>query len=506
MSKFYITTAIAYINARPHIGYAMELIHADALARYHRMLGDDTYFLTGTDEHGSKMAKTAAENNTPVKEFADKNVIPFMDLTKKLNLSNDDFIRTTFDKHKKGAQKLWQKMFDADKIEKRKYKGLYCIGCEAYVHEKDLVDGKCPNHDKAPEVLEEEDYFFRLSDYKYEIEKLIREDKLKIYPEARKNEMLNIIQESEDVSFSRPKEKLTWGVTVPNDEDQVMYVWCDALSNYITAIGYEEETDQFKKYWPADFHIIGKDILRFHAGVWIGMLLAAKLPIPKAIGVHGFVTSEGRKMSKSLGNVIDPFTLIEEFGVDPVRYYFLREIPTTEDGDYSRERFEGLYESELVNSISNLSYRVLSMTEKYFEGRVPENTGESLEKETKKTWKTYQEKIESYDLKTAIESVLELAAFGNKYVETEKPWELAKNDKEKLGGVIYNLLELLRHLSLLLTPFIPETAKKLQAQINWDPGKTPFKEITKWGGLASGQEIKKGEPLFTRKQKAQPQS
>jgi len=296
MKKFYLTTAIAYVNAGPHLGHALEFVQADALARYHVLNGDDTYFLTGTDEHGMKIYEKAQEEGKEVSKFVDDNAALFVDLTKSLNLSNDDFIRTSSDLHKAGAAKLWMKMFDRGDIYKGVYSGNYCVGCESFIPDKDLdEEGNCPIHKRKPVKLEEENYFFKLSKYSDQVKQAILDDRLLIVPESRKKEMLNIIGEEglRDVSFSRPKESLPWGVPVPNDESQVMYVWCDALSNYITALGYAEDGELVSDYWPCDVHLIGKDILRFHAGVWIGMLLSAELELPKAIFVHGFVTKFG---------------------------------------------------------------------------------------------------------------------------------------------------------------------------------------------------------------------
>jgi methionyl-tRNA synthetase len=364
--KFYITTAIDYVNAKPHIGHALEKIQADVLARYHRAKGDDVWFLTGTDEHGTKNFRTAEIAGKTTQEFVDENSEYFKNLKDVCNLSWDDFIRTTDkNRHWPGVQKLWNKIYEAGDLYKKKYQGLYCVGCEAFVTEKELVDGKCPIHKKEPEKLEQENWFFKLSKYSKEIESKIKNDELKIIPESRKNEILSFLKSGlEDISLSRPKNYLSWGIPVPNDPDQVIYVWYDALSNYITAIEYAEESEKFKKFWPADLHVIGKDILRFHAAIWPGMLLSAGLPLPKSIFVHGFITVEGEKMSKTLGNIIDPAELSQKYGSDAVRYYLLREISTYEDGDYSKKKFEERYNADLANGIGNLVSRVATLGER----------------------------------------------------------------------------------------------------------------------------------------------
>lgn len=481
-NRFYVTTAIAYVNAAPHIGFALELIQADALARYHRLKGDKTFFLTGVDEHGVKIYETAKEASKETQQFVDENAEKFKALKGILNLSNDDFIRTTSDHHKKGAQKLWMKMFEAGDIYKDKYKGNYCVGCEAFIPDKDLdSEGNCPIHKKKPIVLEEENYFFALSKYSDKIKELIEKDQLKIVPDSRKNEILNIIGEGlKDVSFSRPKSVLPWGITVPNDESQVMYVWCDALSNYITAMDYETDGEKFKTFWPCDGHIIGKDILRFHAGIWPGMLLSAGIELPKAIYVHGFITSEGQKMSKSLGNVIDPLVYVEKYGVDALRYYLLREIPTTDDGDFSHERFVGLINSELANGIGNLLNRVVMMVDRYFEGVIPKADKDSgLEKFISELKEKYDQAFENFDIKKACECVVELADKGNKYIDDKKPWVMAKEGNKELAAVLFNLVELLKVLSSLIYPILPETGEKIAAQVE-------------------GAKVKKAENLFPR--------
>lgn len=498
-NKFYVTTAIAYVNASPHIGFALELIQADALARYRRLRGDDTFFLTGTDEHGVKIYETALEAGVSTRELVDSNAEKFRELCEVLKLSNDDFIRTSLDKHKRGARKIWEKLCEKGDIYKGVYKGNYCVGCEAFIPEKDLDEnGNCPNHGKKPEVLEEENYFFRLSKYSDRIKKAIESDELLILPDSRKNEMLNLIGEEglKDVSFSRPKEVLPWGIEVPGDETQVMYVWCDALSNYITALDYEVEGDLFKKFWPCDAHIIGKDILRFHAGIWVGMLLSAELPLPKAIYVHGFVTSEGKKMSKSLGNVVDPFECVKNYGVEAMRYYLLREIPTMDDGDFGNERFVGLYNSELANSLGNLVNRVFMMTDRYCEGKVPACfCDDDVSSEVKEILTEYERAFDRFDIKSACERIVELVDFANKYIDDKKPWLIDKEGGD-IAPVLYVLLEMVRILTILLLPILPEIAGRIADGLGI--GESGLKFGKEWGVMKEGKKITPCGILFPR--------
>jgi len=452
MDKFYITTSIAYANASPHIGFALEAIQADVLARWNRALEKDVFFLTGTDEHGTKIAKKAKEEGKDPQKFVDEISGKFEKLTSVLNISNDDFIRTTDQKrHWPVVIDFWKRLEKSGDLYKKQYKGYYCSGCEAFVTEKDLENGKCLIHKKEVDLVEEENYFFKLSKYAEEIKKRIKKGELQIIPETRKNEMLSLIDQGlEDVSFSRSKEKLEWGIPVPDDDTQVMYVWVDALTNYISVLGNEDS-----KYWPADIHCVGKDILKFHALIWPAILLSLGIALPKTIFVHGFITANGQKMSKSLGNVVDPFKLVDKYGTDAARYYLLRELPSSEDGDFSIERFTERYNSDLASGIGNLVSRVKIMSEKV--GTKPGNI-KDVEPEIIKAQKKYKKALNEFKFNDALKSVMELASFCDKYIEKEKPWELQKNSAQVLG----NLSIVLDNIAELLEPFLPETSEKIR--------------------------------------------
>lgn len=487
--KFYITTAIDYVNARPHIGHALEKVQADVLARYHRLKGDDVFFLTGTDENAQKNVLAAEKAGVPVLEFVSENADFFKDLVKSLDISNDAFIQTAIDKQKHwpGVAKLWNDCQKTGDIYKKDYQGFYCVGCEAFLTEKDLTkDGLCPEHLKAPEKIVEENYFFRLSKYQGQLEKLIASDKLKIVPENRKNEVLSFIRSGlEDFSVSRPAERMKgWGVPVPGDETQIIYVWLDALSNYITALGYGGENNSlFKKYWPADVHAIGKGIVRFHAVFWPAMLLSAGIKLPKAIFVHEYITVDGQKMSKSLGNVIDPLGLVEKYGSDPVRYFFLREISPFHDGDFSRERFEQRFNAGLANGLGNLTSRILTLAEKSFGGEEIKCKPDSEFKFLfQRIEKDLDAKMEEFKLNEALSVIWELIASCDQYVDKERPWE--KEDNEQ---ILKNLLAALFQIALLLRPFLPETAEKVFVQL----GSDQKDKIQRF-------KIKKSEALFPR--------
>lgn len=457
---FYITTSIAYANSKPHIGFALELAQADVLARFHRYIGNKVFFLTGTDDHGVKIADQAQKLGISPKELVSENAADFKNLTKKLEISNDDFISTSDKKkHWPGAIAMWKRLKKSGNIYKKLYRGLYCSGCEAYLTQKDLVDRLCPNHQRKPDVIEEENYFFRISRYTKKIKKMIERDELVIFPEERKNEVLKMVGKMEDVSFSRQAEKLSWGIPVPGDENHTMYVWCDALSNYISALGYGSDNEtKFKKFWPADIQIIGKDILKFHAIIWPAMLLAAKLKLPKTIFVHGFITSSGQKMSKSLGNVIDPFEIIKKYGADSLRYYLLREIPRNSDGDFSWKRFKELYNNELANELGNLVNRVVSLAQK--------NNIKLMIKEKK--WNASPQNliaIKNFKFDEVIKDIWAEIRLANICVEQNKPWELAKTDKDKLAEVLNSLASDLCQIACDLEFFLPATAKKIIHQL-----------------------------------------
>lgn len=479
MNKFYITTSIPYVNSAPHLGNVLDSVYADVLARHKRQHGFDVRFLTGSDEHGSKIVRSAEAAKITPQEFTDRNSAKFRALKEVLNLSWDDFIRTTDQqRHWPGAQKLWKKLEEAGDLYKKTYKGLYCVGHEAFVTEKDLENGICKDHQKAPEVIEEENYFFKLSKYSKEIEKQIKNKKLKITPESREHEILSFLAGGlEDISFSRPSKDLSWGVPVPGDASQTMYVWAEALVCYISSLGYGSADEAvFTKYWLESdelVQVIGKDNLRFHAAIWPGMLLAAKLPLPKQLFVHGFLTVDGKKISKTVGNVIDPFELVKKYGTDPVRYYLLREVSPFEDGDFSYEKFEQLYNGDLANGLGNFAARVLALGEKLGEVKVDlkNEADKKITKKIESVKAAFAEKLDGFRFNEAANAAWELVHFGDVYVNTEKPWE--GNKKE----VILNAVVILDNIAALLRPFLPETAEKISSSIVWQGDTLTIKKL-----------------------------
>jgi len=471
-NRFYIATSIAYVNAPAHIGFGLELVQADVLARYHRILGEDVLFLTGTDEHGVKIAKAAKEAGKSPEDFVNEVSSKFRDLTKVLNISNDDFIRTTDkDRHWPVVQKLWLKLKENGDIYKKKYQGLYCVGCESFITKKDLINGKCAIHQKEPEKIDEENYFFKLSRYSKEIEELISKDEVRIIPDQRKNEMLNFIRQGlEDVSFSRTRKDLKWGIQVPGDETQTVYVWADALLNYISALDYPSA--KFKKFWPADVHCLGKDILRFHATIFLGMLLSLKLALPKVIFVHGFITVAGQKISKSLGNVIDPLELVKKYGADAVRYFLLREIPPTGDGDFTYEKFDQRYDSDLASGLGNLVARVVTLANKSEARSTKSETNSNFQ--ILKIKKRVNKATEEFRFNDALIAIWELIGFCDEYVEKQRPWEESKNQKKVIGY----LLSTIGSIAEMLEPFLPETSGKILKQLKILESEALFPRLT----------------------------
>jgi methionyl-tRNA synthetase len=463
--KFYVTTAIDYVNAKVHLGHSLEKVQADVLARYHRTLGEDVFFLTGTDENAQKNVLAAEKEGIPPKKFVDQNANFAKSLWKKFNISFDYFIRTTNKKiHWPGVKKLWLKCKEAGDIYKKSYTGLYCTGCEAFLKEKDLKNGLCPYHLKKPEVVSEENYFFRLSKYQKELERIIERDEIEIFPKERKNEVLSFIKSGlEDFSISRPRERMKgWGIPVPGDRSQIIYVWFDALTNYISAIGYGRDEKTFKKYWPADLHIIGKDILKFHAIYWPAMLLSAKIELPRKILVHGFITVAGQKMSKSLGNIVNPLEIIEKYGADPLRYFLLRESSPFEDLDFTFEKFKKRYNSDLAKGIGNLVARVIALAQKFKiqNSKVKMKIKNSkLKSEIEKAKKEWEKALDEFKFNEALISIWNLISFCDQYIQKEKPWQ------DKNRKVISNLLFAIREIAKLLGPFLPETSEKILMQV-----------------------------------------
>ncbi len=470
MEKFYVTTAIDYVNATPHIGHAYEKIAADIVARYHRIRGKDVFFLTGVDEHGSKVERSAREANIEPREFCDQMAAKFKQAWKNLNLSYDQFIRTTDDYHEKAVQVLFKKLQDKGDIYKSTYKGLYCEGCEDFVRERDLNDkGLCPNHLKPPKEVEEHNYFFRLTNYKDKIHQWLDKNPNAVRPEGRKKEILNQLDDPElgDFSVTRARSSLTWGVPVPGDESQVIYVWIDALANYITGAGYSYDEEKFRRWWPADLHLIGKDINKFHSIYWPAVLMAADIELPRQIFAHGFITVEGQKISKSLGNVIDPNSLVEQYGADAVRFYLFAGTPFDNDGDFSRDEFVLKVNAALANNIGNLANRTLTLLVNNCGGVVPDRNPEhNLRQQANEIHIVVGKHMEHLEFAKAIDAILALADQANKYLNDEKPWQLFKEGKNKEGEeVLFTCLEVLRRIAMNIYPFTPRLAQDLWTQL-----------------------------------------
>ncbi len=468
--KFYISTALPYVNSIPHIGFALEIIYADVLARYHRSLGEDVFFLTGTDENGLKIARAAEESGVPVKEFARKNAEAFRELKEILNLSFDDFIRTTEERHIKAVYKLWQTC--KQDIYKKKYQGLYCVGCERFYKEEDLADGLCPEHKTKPEFIEEENYFFKLSKYEEQLKELIEEDILKIVPQTRKNEVLSFINKGlEDICISRSSKRArNWGIPVPGDESQFCWCWFDAVINYISALGYGVDDKNFQQWWQANnnnkIHVIGKGILNFHALYWPAALLSAGLSLPNILFVHGYVTVGGQKMSKSLGNIVSPKELAGKYGIDAVRYFFLREASPFDDSDFTIEKFEERYNADLAKGLGNLVARVVTLASKSKVQSPKSKVKITIQnpkpkEEIAKTQENYKRALEEFKFNEALRTIWGLIGFCDRYIEQERPWEGTENK----SLIINDLLLAIEEVAKLLEPFLPETSQKITAQL-----------------------------------------
>ena len=503
--KFYITTAIAYTSRKPHIGNSYEIVMSDAIARYKRMQGYDVFFMTGTDEHGQKIEEYANQAGITPKEYVDKVAGEIREICDLLNTTYDKFIRTTDPEHERVVQKIFKKLYEQGDIYKSEYEGMYCTPCESFWTPSQLVDGKCPDCGREVHSEKEEAYFFRLSKYQKQLEKFIEENEHFIYPEARKKEMLNnfIKPGLQDLCVSRNSFK--WGIPVDFDPDHVVYVWIDALSNYITGIGYDPDgsSDMYKKYWPADVHIIGKDIVRFHTIYWPIMLMALGEPLPKQVYGHPWMLFGEDKMSKSRGNVIYADELCARFGVDAVRYYLLSEMPHAADGAITYETIIERYNSDLANTLGNLVNRTIAMQNKYFDGVIQsgdftEPIDDELKAAAAKAVAEVDKCINEYRIADSVEAVMNLARRSNKYIDETAPWALAKdeNAKKRLGTVLYNLLESIRVIAVLLTPYMPDTAAKIFSQMNCKLN--TYDSIKSFGNLTAGEKVGTPEPLFSR--------
>jgi methionyl-tRNA synthetase len=509
MKPYYITTAIPYVNAKPHVGFALEIVQTDALARYQRLFGRDVRFLTGTDDNSLSNVQAADREGLPVAEVVARNAGTFQSLRGQLDLSNDDFIRTSTEpRHRLGVEKLWRACDARGDIYKKRYRGLYCVGCEQFYTPDELTDGKCPDHGTEPEPVEEENYFFRLSKYQDKLEKLIESDDYLIAPKTRKNEVLSFVRGGlQDFSVSRSVQRAKgWGIPVPGDPAQVVYVWFDALSNYINALGYADEGPLYRKYWaecPERVHVIGKGIIRFHAVYWPAMLMSAGVPLPHKLLVHGYVSIDGQKMSKTLGNVVEPGPAAERYGADQLRYYLLSEISTTGDGDYSDARMAQRINSDLANDYGNLASRIFKMVVSYCGGVVPEVKKLRTDDDELKTLalglgEKVRAAVEGFDLNSALSVVMDAVKATNRYVESNAPWKLAKEgDQERIDAVLNTASEVLRIYSILLSPAMPSKCQQLLSQLGVE-GEPSLEQAEKWGLVRPGTKVKAGEPLFPR--------
>lgn len=512
MAKYYITTAIDYVNSSPHIGTAYEKIAADVLARFHRLAGDEVRFQMGNDEHSVNVKKAAIEAGLDPKKYCDMMEEKFLSAWKTLNISYDGFIRTTDPVHLKAVQKLYQILIDNGDIYEAIYEGWYCESCEAFLTDKDLLDGKCPNHKTKPRWLKEENYFFALSKYQEKLLKHIKAHPEFILPEVRRNEVVKMMEMGlNDISVSRASAE--WGIPLSHDPSHVVYVWVDALINYISAIGYETDKKAFKKWWPANAHVIGKDIIRFHCVLWPAMLMSAKIPLPKTIFAHGFVTLNGEKMSKSLGNVVEPLDITKRYGEDPLRYYLLRDVPFGKDTDFTWSHFTNRYNGDLANGVGNLISRTAGMVGRYLSGEIPafkKSSGPGdveLKEKILGVPANVSDALKMNDggvqFNTALATIWEGITAADKYINENKPWELQKSgDAERIRTVISNVAEAIRIVTVLISPFMPKTAEKIWAQMGFDAisrlSEQNLKTVSKWGFLTKAINVGPAENLFPR--------
>ncbi len=506
--RYYITTAIDYPNAEPHIGHALEKIAADIVARYHRLLGEDTYFSIGIDENSQHVLRAAEAHGVEVDQWTDRMNAAFLRAWAKLNISNDYWMRTTEERHTRASQEMFRRAQESGDIYKSTYSGWYCPNCNTFYSTEDLVGGRCPNHPTLyPEWLEEENYFFALSHYSEFLQEYIETHPHFIAPASRRAEVLGLIKQGlRDFSVSRqvrPGMK-TWGVPIPGDPQQVIYVWFDALTNYLTALGFPDDDQKFAHYWPADAQVIGKDITRFHCLYWPAMLLSAGLPLPKQVAVHGFITLEGQRISKTLGNVIDPVELVDRVGTDAVRYYLARNLSFAADGDFSRAGLLRSYNEDLGNDLGNLLNRVVSMIKRYRGGVVPravavDETDLALQHLTQETRQQMSAALDAWDLGSALGSIWNLVRRANQYIEQNEPWKLAKQPElaARLDTVLSTTAEATRILALLLAPFIPDSANKILAQLGQQSADHGAWTNTTWGAVTL-QQVHPGDVVFPR--------
>lgn len=506
--KFYITTPIYYVNDSPHIGHAYTTVAADIIARYKRLQGYDVFFLTGTDEHGQKVEQAAKKRNLDPQKHCDEFHLRFKELWKRLNISNNDFIRTTENRHKEVVRQILQDLFDRGEIYKDSYEGWYCLPDERFWTEKDLINGNCPDCGRQVDRIKEYNYFFKMGKYQEWLQEYIKSNEVLILPSNRKNEVLGFLKKDlGDLCISRPRERLKWGIPLPFDENYVTYVWFDALINYITAVGYKVDEKQFNKWWPADFHLVGKDILTTHSVYWLTMLKAMEVAPPENIFAHGWWTVNGQKMSKSSLNVVEPNRLLNEYGVDAVRYFLMREVPFGLDGDFSHQAMIGRINTDLANNLGNLLNRTLNMVQRYYRGIIPnpaglETSDNELIDKAAQTVREVEKLLDTLEFSKMLVSIWGLIDSTNKYIDSSAPWNLAKSEetKERLSSVIYNTVEAIRIIAILLYPFMPDKADEIikQIGITEDSLSQGMESAKKWGGTKAGAFVTRGEQLFPK--------